>query len=202
MCPAFVWNVIHLQARLQFKRFHRQVVRPAVSGRAIEQARFGLGQRDQFLDARNTCAGMGDQVERRGRRQTHRHQMLERLERCIARKMRVDGDDRRIGHQQGVTIRLRRHDQLRGQQPACARTVVHNDLLAHVLRKFLANRARQHIGRATGCGGHNNADRLVWKGLGLHGGSTHQRHGTQRKQCDFSHVTSPFVIAEMTAFRF
>jgi hypothetical protein len=56
--------------------------------------------------------------------------------------------------------------------------------------------------RANTSGEPPGADRLVWKGLGLHGGSTHQRHGTQRKQCDFSHLTSPFVIAEMTAFRF
>jgi hypothetical protein len=73
-------------------------------------------------------------------------------------------------HRERITIRVCARRELGADRASSTAAVVDDDLLAEPLRKFLADEARDDVGRTTGRKRYDEADRLHWIALLREGG--------------------------------
>ena len=96
---------------------------------------------------------------------------------------RIDDHCRVECHQQRVAVGIGLGDHVGADIAVGAGAVVDDDLLAECFAEFLADGARQRVGRTAGSVGHDQPDRFVRIGLGMAGmRKDHQRKtaaGTQ-----------------------
>src|SRR5262249_41080828 len=74
---------------------------------------------------------------------------------------RADDADRRAGEENRVAVGLRAGDYPRSDDSACARTVVHDHLLAESLRELIRQKPADQTGRAARREAHDQADRAL-----------------------------------------
>ena len=132
--------------------------RSAAAGRVIKLAGACPGQRDQLANIARRHARVGDQYVGQKGHQGHRDEIPLRIERQTGIQARVDGM-RGAGHEQRVAVGHGFRNDIGSQGAAGTRPIVDDHRLAHALGEFLADDARERIGRGPGRKRHHEADR-------------------------------------------
>ena len=101
------------------------------------------------------------------RRGPHRRDMGKRLDRVVrlfVQREWPDGERRRVGQHEGVTVGGRLRHQRATNTATGPGPVVHQHRLAELARQLLGYHARHDVARATGRKGHDDLDRFIRPG--------------------------------------
>ena len=180
---ALVRHCRELDAGHVLEQFAGQMRRGARAIGAVGQlVRLRLGHRDQVGDRFDRGRRIDHHQVERARDQRHRGEILVRVIGQLRVEARIDGIRKR-SHQQRVTVRLGGCDRLGADDGAGARLVLDNDAAAEILRHFLRQRARDHVGAAARRKWHHDLDDAFGEsGKGVAGECHEQQSGHKRQK--------------------
>ena len=176
---AAIGHVRHLQAGLRIEQLGHPMVGRAHAGRAVvHRARLALGECNELLQRLHGQVGVHDEDVGIGGRHGDRREVLHRVVGQCLVDGGIDRDRAGLAEQQRVAVGLGLgHDvglqggdasrgglglghDLGAEDRARAALVVDQDRLADVLAHLLRHDARDRVGAAARCIGHDQADRL------------------------------------------
>ena len=104
---------------------------------------------------------MNDHGHGSRRYQGHRSKIARRIVSELPIERRIDGLCADRAHEEGITVRGGARNTFGTDVPARPAAVVHQDLLAQLLRELLRKRPRNDIGGAAGRKGHDQPKRVI-----------------------------------------
>ena len=144
---------------MHFEQFAREVQAAADAGRGEgECGRLGLGERHQLTRVLRREAGMHRQHIGCLGEHGDGHQILVDVEREILHQGRIDGEVAGRNHQQRAAVGRGALDLVDTDIAGSARQVLDNHVGTGFFTQAIGEDARQHIDRAAGRKGRNDAD--------------------------------------------